>query len=176
MNKVIKEKNLAELMSRVSTDNPSPKDITTIQELLKTESTLWRSAGDVVQYAADNIIDRLSSTPLIKESIKAGHKQVKDALGYKKAGTLEKLLIENVAMCWLRWNEIEYRYTAVTAESIPIARADYWERKLNAANRRFLRALETLARVRKLTQPSNRIQLNIAKEGSHQLNMAKLGE
>ena len=48
-----------------------------------------------------------------------------------------------------------------------IVQADFWERRLSAAQRRFLRATETLARVRRLQLPA--VQVNIAERQLNQV-------
>jgi hypothetical protein len=50
-----------------------------------------------------------------------------------------------------------------------IGQADYQQRRIDRAHRRFLSAVETLARVRKLAVPM--LQVNVAK--NQQINMAE---
>jgi len=45
----------------------------------------------------------------------------------------------------------------------------YWEKRLTAAQRRFTRACETLARVRKLSRNTPALQFNIATSGGQQV-------
>ena len=52
-------------------------------------------------------------------------------------------------------------------KSITLDQGMYWDRKLAASQRRYLRACETLARVRKLTGAT--VQVNI---GERQINLA----
>ena len=49
---------------------------------------------------------------------------------------------------------------------------DFWERRLSLAERRHLRACETLARVRKLLMNGPVLQVNIASQGGQQVNVA----
>ena len=46
----------------------------------------------------------------------------------------------------------------------------YWEKRLSAVQGRYLRALTTLARIRKMGLPA--MQVNIATEGGQQVNIA----
>lgn len=85
----------------------------------------------------------------VKEAMDFAWVEMKTELGAADASPLVKLLIQQVVLAWMRLGYVEYAYTNITGKSIPIARADYWERKLNATQRRSLRASETLARVRK---------------------------
>ena len=99
-------------------------------------------------------------------------------LGLEHAPTLEQLLIDHIATCRLRIQEVEWRYQAIVCdgESRPIYQMDWRERRLNAAQRRYLRACETLARVRKLTRSTRAVQVNIAAAGGQQVNVARDGD
>jgi hypothetical protein len=95
----------------------------------------------------------------VKEAIDFAWVEMKTELGAADPSPLVKLLIQQVVLAWMRLGYVEYAYTNITGNSIRIARADYWERRLNTAQRRFVRASETLARVRKMGPV---IQVNIA--------------
>lgn len=47
----------------------------------------------------------------------------------------------------------------------------YWEKRLSSTQHRYLRAVESLARVRQLTRNANAVQINIAGPGGQQLNV-----
>ena len=109
---------------------------------------------------------------MVKESIAAGWKGVKRDLEYEHAPALEKLLIEQVGLCWMRHYILEQRFTNVTMAGGTIDALNYWERCLNASQRRYLRACETLARVRKIVRRTPALQINIAAQGGQQVNVA----
>ncbi len=67
-----------------------------------------------------------------------------------------------------QWHSTQYHYQAHLRETLTTKHRDYWDRHLNAAQRRYLRAIETLARVRKLSGRGP-IQINIAEQ---QVNVA----
>jgi hypothetical protein len=94
-------------------------------------------------------------------------------LGYAESSSLERLLIQQITLCWLNLNLTEYRLTNVMKQSISFACGLYWEKRLTAAQRRFTRACETLARVRKLSRNTPALQFNIAAGGGQQVNVAK---
>jgi hypothetical protein len=56
-------------------------------------------------------------------------------------------------------------------QSIPLARAEYWDGLLSSTQARFLRAIETLARVRRLARNTPALQINIANEGGKLVNV-----
>jgi len=53
-----------------------------------------------------------------------------------------------------------------------VAKGDLLNRRLAASQRRYLRACETLARVRKMVRTTPALQVNIATAGGQQVNVA----
>jgi hypothetical protein len=76
-------------------------------------------------------------------------------------------------LAWLRCVDVERRYSDILGESVTLAVGDFWERRLTMAQRRYLRALETLARVRRLALPA--VQVNIGAQQVNQLNTGGAG-
>jgi len=73
-------------------------------------------------------------------------------LGHADAPPVEKTLIEHAAVCWIRIALMEIHYTATcAAASNTLKRIEWIERRLTLAQRRFTRAVESLAKVRALT-------------------------
>ena len=91
-------------------------------------------------------------------------------LGHAESSPLERLLIQQVTLCWLNLNLTEYRHTNVMKQSISLAQGIYWDKRLSMAQRQFTRACESLARVRRLLH-RNPVQVNIAAHGGQQVNV-----
>jgi hypothetical protein len=72
---------------------------------------------------------------------------------------LERLLAARVAVCWAAVNEYERRHWTLK-DQLSINQADYQQRRIDAAHRRFLSATKTLAIVQKLVPA---ITSNLAK-------------
>ena len=91
---------------------------------------------------------------------------------YDDASLMEKLLIEQIILCWMRMYIMDnaYTYNLMNEGSFSLDKAQYWERILSSTQNRFLRAIETLARIRKITQAT--LQVNIAADGGKQVNVA----
>lgn len=70
---------------------------------------------------------------------------------------LEQLLIQQAALCWLKLNLVELSYSGTMKQSHTLTLGLYWEQRLSAAQKRFTRACETLARVRKALEELTRI-------------------
>jgi hypothetical protein len=160
-----------ELVKNIDQENPTPADLRALRAMLDRHPQLWRVAGDLAYASVLNILAKLDAGPLVTESLKHSWVAMKDELGYQSAPPLERLLMEQVVLCWLHLHIIQLEYTDVMNESIPAASAGHWEKRLSAAQRRFLRASQTLARIRKLARTTPALQLNIATHGGQQVNL-----
>src|ERR1700752_2234314 len=125
------------------------------------------------QYAERAVIENSSSVTGVKECWKHRLSTLRQELGYNEATALEKLLIQHAALSWLKVSLVELHYSRTMKQPISLPLAMYWEKKLTAAQKRFTRACETLARVRKLSRNTPALQFNIATAGGQQVNVAK---
>jgi hypothetical protein len=96
---------------------------------------------------------------------------LKKDLGSDGAPMLEQLLIQHAALCWLRLTLAELAYSSAMKQTITLTLGLYMEKRLTMAQRRFTRACETLARVRKLSRNTPALQFNIAANGGQQVNV-----
>lgn len=62
-------------------------------------------------------------------------------------------------MCWLSVYEAEWQIA--NAKDMNMKIADYWQRRLTQANKRYLQAVKMLATVRRLAIPVLLAQVNI---------------
>lgn len=76
-------------------------------------------------------------------------------------------MIDQVILCWLRLYCVEFAQATAVKKNAPFHEMEYWDRRLCAAQRRYLRACETWARIRKHRVPG--LQVNI---GAKQVNVA----
>ena len=107
-------------------------------------------AGDLAHLAATNMIARMARYPGMVEALFAGWDALQRELGYETATPLERLLIESVVLAWMRYHDVEMMYTRALSENHALELGVYWEKRVSAAQGRYLRAMETLARVRRL--------------------------
>lgn len=93
-------------------------------------------------------------------------------LGYDDAPPLERLLIDHILTVRLRLIYAEHNYNhRVVNQPATIKVAEYWDNLLALTQARFLRAVETLARVRRLARNTSALQINIARDGGQQVNI-----
>jgi hypothetical protein len=162
---------LRQLTQKIDKAHPTPADLQTIRDFLAEHPDLWEAIGNMAQHAANNLINRTNANPLVAESLKQYVRHLKADLNAHTASPLERILVEQVAMSWLRLNFIELAYNEQLSQSPDAPTLDHWDKRLSAAQRRFLQACQTLARISKLTRTTPPLQINIAAPGGQQINI-----
>jgi hypothetical protein len=81
---------------------------------------------------------------------------------------LERILVERIGACWLACQHADRLQAVKVKAGLSLKEAEYLGRQVERANRSLLRAVKTLATVRKLMQPT--VQINLAEQ---QINVAK---
>ncbi len=167
----ISNQDIKALVRRVDKEDPDPEDIKEMSDLLDNNPDIWRRGGDLAVQNQKKLIEDTKMAQTASMAIKAAIRGMRKGLGYKDAPMLEQMLIENVLLSWLRLYFWEYQFTELDlGEGMTLKKAAFWDKRISAAQRRYLRAIETLARVRKITRQT--LQINIAETGSQQLNVA----
>ena len=158
---------LIDLVEKTHTEKPCAEDVGALEKMLEENPSLWFLAFDLANHVEDKVLQQMVPANPARPSLKIRLKELRRELGYEEVPALERLLIEQVALCWLQHNLVEMRHAIAMNKSITLDQGMYWDRKLAASQRRYLRACETLARVRKLTGAT--VQVNI---GERQINLA----
>ncbi|MGI9174306.1 MAG: hypothetical protein ACR2GR_03160 [Rhodothermales bacterium] len=96
----------------------------------------------------------------MQESVLAGLDDVRRSLGYAKSPMLERLLIGQVALAWLNYEATKQVYVKVAFEGSGMEpkHGPYWERRMVSVEKRYQRALESLARLRKVVRSTKKVQ------------------
>jgi hypothetical protein len=105
--------------------------------------------------------DRLASVVAAERSMN----QVWAELAWPDPSPIERLLAERAAVCWFAVTA--YETIDSQSKDRTLCQAEYHLHRIDSAHRRFLSAIATLARVRKLALPA--IQFNVARQ---QVNVA----
>jgi len=98
---------------------------------------------------------------------------LKKTLAYDEASPLAKLAIDEIALAWLRLYSVQHQHTSATHDSGSGIRppvAEFWDRRLEYAQRRYLRAVESLARIRKLERRLPPVIFNLAERQMNVIN------
>lgn len=165
---------LRQLLAQLNTDNPAPADLATLESWFDRSPALYRDLFGLAAMVRRTALATVTPDPVGQAAIRRELEELAESLGYTHAPALEQLLIDNLLACWLRCQWTELKLAAcdeAAAAGQPAAHAAYWEQRLSAAQRRYLRAVESLARLRKhqLPQAFSPVQVNI---GHHQVNVA----
>ncbi len=122
--------------------------------------------GDPPTFAQRSVIDGAAGKNLlVKGALQRRMKTLRAELEGPNPTPIERLLAERAAFCWL----VVWRYEEhlASANELTFKQGDYHQRRIDAAHRRFLSSVRTLATVRKLALPA--LQINI---GENQVNVA----
>ena len=135
-------KELRELAGKVDKAKPDPADVAALGALLYRQPELWRMCGDLAEQAALRLIEELNAPRSMKRSMQSGLVAMADELARPDDGPLESLIIRQIVGAWVRLAYTEYAYNgALVAGNQTLKQADFWERRLTAAERRYLRAV-----------------------------------
>lgn len=164
---------LLELVRRAYREKPDPKDLHALRRKMEEVPELWKAVFDIAEVLRSNLIDRTIAQKAARLALESNLSDLMSGMGYQKGSVLEKLLIENIIITWLRLQWVEFQMVGFMGNGgVSIVQMDFWERRLSLAQRRHLRACETLARVRKLLMKGPVLQVNIAGQGGQQVNVA----
>jgi|GEM_PF-1187461 len=161
---------LMELVSRAyMAKKPAKEDLNEIRKLLIDHPEFCKAIFGTVEVVQTEIIKNMlggeQGVPII--ALEEYTLSVRDEMGYHGAPIMEKLLIENIITCWLRMQHCEQQVAFRMNGSYSLTVLEFWERRLSMAQRRYLAACESLAKIRKMSVPA--LQLNI---GDKQINVA----
>jgi hypothetical protein len=130
-----------------------------IKEVLMNADT--RGVFTVIKKLSDAALDNINTADVFtRESLKADVAFMYVDYGYPDAPQIERHMIEHVVACYIRLWVAEREYSSILKEEHTLTRGAYWDKKLSMIQTRYLRAVEMLARVRRVKLPN--VQINIA--------------
>lgn len=149
---------------------PAPKDISRYRELALSYPVLMEVAGE----ATDSVRSRMLAQAFeggYAARLLAEQDAIKRDTGYRSASPLEKLLIDQILTTKLHVFYAEIMFAEKSIVQMTFAESVYLQNYLASAQRRHLRAIETLARVQRCIRETPMVQINIANAGSRQMNI-----
>ena len=145
-------------MRKIDKGKPTKEDRAEVARILRETPGVWRVAGDLAEQANKQMIHKMSAPTSMKMSLETGLTELAAELTQPGDGALEKLIIGQIVGCWLRLSFVEYSLSVGSAGgSFNMAQGAYWEKRVSSAQRRYLRAIESLARVRRLRLPTMQV-------------------
>jgi hypothetical protein len=162
-----------EVVRRTSRKNPSQADQKELQAWLAEYPELLSSIFDLAELTRVELIQHMVAGDAARTALEANVASIREGFGYDSAPMIEKLLIDNILIAWLRVQWLESQLTAfMESGDLNASVVEFWERRLSVSQRRYLAACQTLAKIRELSSRNPRLQLNIATEGGQQVNIA----
>ena len=149
-------KKLIELLERA--EEGDTEVLPTLRKVLDEEPKIARFI-DLARNVERSIVKSLSGDDLFsQEAIPRNLKEMREQIAGENPSTLERLLAERIAVCWL---QLQY-YEAIYAQNLKkftITQSEYHQRRIDKAHKRYLSAIRTLAQLRKIGPA---VQINIA--------------
>ena len=158
----------ARAYARANKPDPGKEDVEALLDVIGKHPGTIQRAADLAEATVAVLTKRGNATAVTRAVLTVSADRVRRELGFQDAKPVERLLIEQAAICYLRLYIIEQTYEAIMAESHSLNIGTYWEKKLSSVQHRYLRALEALARVRRLLG-GPAVQVNIATRGGQQI-------
>lgn len=132
----------------MSKDDPSPEARARYDALLDSKPDEWRSLGDLSREALEQGLKGFWLGYATKASVMRGAEVLKAELGFEDATPVVRMMIEHAVVCHVRLGMVEHYYSRNGTSRMDVA--EHWERRLTLAQKRFTRAMLTLAKVRVL--------------------------
>ncbi len=153
-------KQFSDAYNRANKKNASPADMEALRVMLDEHkgAELWRIIGSITSAAEMALLTNDNIRPGLRECWKRRVVALRDELGRTDAPRAEQLLIDHAVVCWLRLSLLEVFAGQLLNESMTLPKAMFYEKRLAVAQRRFTRALESLAKVRMLTAATRLIE------------------
>jgi hypothetical protein len=146
--KQAKREREAKLMCEaMAKDNPSPESKAYVDGQFEKDPA-WREYGDLTAEAMDRALEKFWLGYLTKKGVTVAAKSLKAELGHAEASPVERMMIDHAVMCHVRLGMMEHLYSRHASGQMDVI--EHWEKRLTLAQRRFTRAVTTLARVRAL--------------------------
>ena len=155
---------LDRLLAIVNSQHPTEAQLAELRHALAEAPELLKRMSSLSSDLRERIIKSIApNQPGVHIVLMARAKVYMEELGYLSASTLERMLIDQTVLSWLRLQMAEQSYQSFIDAGSTSRERDYWQRAMGTAQRSFLRAVETLAKVRSLLYRRN-VQVNIAQK------------
>jgi hypothetical protein len=159
-------------MAAIREKNPSEATKQEYRKVLERFPGIVSQYGDISLLYRRQAAARFDNHPMMQEAVKVQFNTMRDELAGENATPTELLLVDAVLGCWFDYWTFAMLHEQRTGspEGSTLKAFYQWEQTLASKESRYLRAVETLARVRRLLKLT--IQINVATPGSQQVNVA----
>jgi hypothetical protein len=129
-----------------------------VRRWLDAEPELVEANGSPAEFFRRELFKAYGHNVILQEALRRKLDKIQRDLEGPDPTPLIRLLAERAALCWFQVHR--YELVNETAREMTFRQAEFNQRKIEAAHRRFISALKTLATVRKLNLPA--LQINVA--------------
>ncbi len=172
--KTKKPETISDLIKLTNKENPKPEDLKRLRQVLDEDSSLVRG-NETNKRAFDAVINSYTTSALMKELYQRQINEKRESLNYGSENVMVQMLIDQVILCNIRLNSYEMFHAEKIRENNSIDNGLYWDRLLSTYQRRFQKACESLAKVKKLLSESDlKDQQARTKKSQSTLNAQKL--
>ncbi len=139
------------LIKRVDKNKPNPEDLEALSKEMDKNPEPFSGFGNVQKHVFGRVLDAVITSRFQKECTLRYIEEMKSGMGYHTSTFVEKMLIDEIVMRWLRLQSAEASYQSQIIDKTHTLEAGiYHEKLVEQAQRRYIRAMETLAKVRKM--------------------------
>lgn len=151
---------VAAIVKRANGPKPSRADLDALRAVLEAQdgsgAIITVIDGSVI---LGGIIDKYTDSEASRAVMRADAERIGRTLGRDTAPPFERPLIDHIVTCWVRLQLVERDQAINTAGAHNRDSGLYWDRRLTEAQRRYLRAVNLLAKLRHLGPA---VQVNMA--------------
>lgn len=143
---------LGQLLSRTNLEKPKLEDRQALDKyLVQHGKKEIAKVGDLAKVLMTNLIENtFSSNHGFSIAVASHVAGLLENFGYANASPLERLLIDSIVLNWVRLHTVELRFEESRKNDMTLSQIEQWERRLTLCQHRYLRAIESLAKVRRL--------------------------
>ncbi len=147
---------------------PTQAELAAIQREFDEHPQLWRAMGNLAHAAQTTMLAQIKPLPKVHAAALRMIDALRQELAQPADTPLEGLLIDQILLTWLDYHLMQIAAENEQTSGASLERLEVYDRLVSARSRRYLRAIETLARVRRLAVRTP-LQINI---GDKQVNVA----
>lgn len=137
------------ILARTNKENPDPADLKVLREHLDENPDLI-ALNDPTRRAFAAIRDSYSTTGALTELMKRNFAARRKELDYDASPLIVRLLIDQFLLSEMRLAQFELEHRNKTANQHTLTLGIYYEKRLHMTQRRFLKAAESFAKVKRL--------------------------
>jgi hypothetical protein len=154
---------LDELRSTIGDANAGDeRALAAVEKILEESPDFARFFANLANTVERSYIERVTGgSPVREKALPVRLETMRGEIAGPASSPLERLLAERIVACWL---ELHYSNLLYMQElpNLTLKQDDYYQKRLDRLNRRYLAAIKTLAQVRKHLKPN--LQVNIAEK------------